>query len=717
MRVAQDDGIGIRAGPSGSVCRLGTVVLGGLAALLLGSAAVTAVQNNAPGAGLVSSAYGEHCALCHGTNLGGSQFAPALVSDEFLAKWGGKNAGELYDYIRANMPPGQPAKLPDSTYTAVVELILRRNGIPTGIAAGPLDRDQLALIVIPAGMENLNKQGIFSVSPRFPAPPWPEPRNALANYRPVTEGMLDDPAPADWLTWRRSHRGMGFSPLAQIETSNVNRLRVAWSLALPAGTNVNEPLVHDGVVFVFGFGDEVYALDGADGRVLWRYQRKLPQGVQPISKRTMALLGDRLFVAMSDLHLVALDAHTGKVAWDSLITDKPGYRIPGGPLVADGVVMQGLTTQLMSGSGLIAGFDAQTGRHLWTRNTIAQPGQPGGNSWNGLPADRRSGASVWLSGTYDRETGVALFGTGQTYDTGPLLTAKPGQSNDALYTDTTLAIEPRTGKLRWYFQHMKNDQWDLDWVFERVIGNLDVAGKKRRVIITAGKEGLFDVLDADTGRYLKTVDMGLQDFVTRIDPKTGEKIVDPQKFPDRSRPVFVCPNAGGGRNWMPTAFNPQTKSIFVVARDVCMDLVPAINGGGVMSSGVNFQYAIRPGSDGRYGLLQALDMQAGKTRWKVHQRAPFATGVLTTGAGLLFAGSVDRQFMAYDQASGAELWREGLGGVPSGSPISYSADGKQYVAVVTGHGFGMNLGLGGLTPEIMLPPVSTSEIVAFSLPK
>lgn len=696
---------------SGFTYRLGAFVIGSVA-LALGGGSLAAAQNNAFKKGFISAAYDQNCATCHGAELSGSQFAPALVGDVFLTRWGGRSAGDLYEYIRSTMPPSRAGALADSIYAGIVELILRQNDVPAGDVAIPMDRDQLASIVLPVGQEGLNLLGIMPISDRFPVPRWSESRDRLADYRPVTEDLLKDPAPEDWLTWRRSHRGLGFSPLAQIDKSNVKQLRVAWSQALPPGTNINEPLVHDGVIFVFGFGDEVFALDGADGRVLWRYRRKLPEGVQPISKRTMALFADKLFVAMSDLHLVAFDVRTGKLAWDSLITDQPGYRIPGGPLVADGVVMQGLTTQLFSGSGLIAGFDAQTGKHLWTFNTV----EPGGNSWNGLSADQRSGGSVWTSGTYDHETGVALFGTGQTYDTGPLLPAKPGRNNDALYTDTTLAIEPRTGKLRWFFQHMKNDQWDLDWAFERVIGSLQINGSKRRVVMTAGKEGLFDILDADNGRYLKTVDMGLQDFVTRIDSKTGEKVIDPKKVPSRNRAVFVCPHAAGGRNWLPTSFNPQTKSLFVVARDVCMDLIPVTKGRGILSSGVNLLYAVRPGSDGKYGLLQALDMQTGKARWKVRQRAPFTTGVLTTGTGLVFAGSVARQFMAYDQASGAELWREGLSGVPSGSPISYSANARQYVAVVTGHGFGMNLGLGRLTPEIDLPSVNSSAIYVFALP-
>src|SRR5262249_29395576 len=283
-----------------------------------------------------------------------------------------------------------------------------------------------------------------------------------------------------------------------------------------------------------------------DGALLWRYQRHLPQGTALTSKKTLALYGDKLYVATSDLHLVALDARTGRPVWDKIISDKPGFRNPGGPLAADGVVMQGLTTQAAGGS-LVAGFDAETGARLWTFDTIAQPGQPGGDTWNGLPAEARHGASVWTSGTYDPKTGLALFGTGQNYDTGPLRFRKEGQNNDGLYTDSTLALDPHTGKLAWWFQHQKNDQWDLDWVFERVIGDIDVKGQRRRVIVTSGKEGFFDVLDAQTGKYVTSVDMGIQNFITGVDPKTGEKSINPDLIPGGlDHPITVCPHGGGG---------------------------------------------------------------------------------------------------------------------------------------------------------------------------
>ena len=186
--------------------------------------------------------------------------------------------------------------------------------------------------------------------------------------------------------------------------------------------------------------------------------------------------------------------------------------------------MQGFANTA-AGGGLIVAVDAETGEKLWEFETVAKPGQPGGDTWNGQPGDTRKGGSVWTSGSYDPVNKLALWGVGNTYDTAPLRDLKPGENNDALFTETTLAFEPRSGKLAWYYQHNRNDQFDLDWVFDRVVGTLEVNGERRRVVITGGKSWIFDAVDARTGRYVKSVDMGIQDYIDRIDPVTGGSCV------------------------------------------------------------------------------------------------------------------------------------------------------------------------------------------------
>ena len=686
----------------------------GAAGLAQGDAPEPAPQAVRAQVALGMELYQANCASCHGDNLDGGQFAQSLADGAFKAKWAGRNAQALFEYIRNSMPPGNARSLSDEAYAALTQVILSRNGIIAQDALTPNSASMIRAQFPLADEGQPDVGGIGGLSDRFPNPPWPKAPDRFANYTPLTEAMLQDPAPENWLSWRRSHQGLGYSPLAQIDKDNVKDLTVAWAQALPPGANMNEPLVRDGVLYVFGYGDEVFAFDAADGHLLWRYTRDLPKDTPLTSKKTLALYGGKLFAATSDLHMVALDARTGKLVWDTEITDDPEFRNPGGPLAADGVIMQGLTTQKAGGS-IIVGLDAETGERLWTFNTIPEPGTPEGDTWNGLAQDKRHGGSVWTSGTYDAEIGLALWGVAQTYDTGPLRDRKPGENNDGLYTNSTLAFEPRTGKLAWYFQHVKNDQYDLDWVFDRVIGTLDVNGKPTRVVMTGGKEGLFDALELATGKYVKTVDMGLQDFIASIDPVTGEKHVKPEKIPGSDKgAVPVCPHAGGGRNWSPTSFVQESKLLYVNARDVCMDMVPSESG--FLTSGVNVEYLPPEGGDGNYGLLQAIDMQAGKVRWEVRQRAPYNMGVLTTAGGVLFTGSMDRKVKAYDQDTGDLLWQSGVAGVPNASPITYAVDGKQYVAIVTGAGNPLAFGLPQVTPELALPPVNSSSVVVFALP-
>jgi alcohol dehydrogenase (cytochrome c) len=364
------------------------------------------------------------------------------------------------------------------------------------------------------------------------------------------------------------------------------------------------------------------------------------------------------------------------------------------------------------------GLFAATGKEAWRFYTIARPGEPGGNSWNGLPLDKRSGGSVWTAGSYDAERNLAFFGPAPTYDTGPLRDAigKPSVTNDALYTNATLALNPDTGKLVWYFQHVPNDQWDFDWAFERQIVSLPVNGRERKVILTSGKEALYDALDLD-GKYLFSIDLGLQNIILGIDPKTGAKKIDPSLIPSREKAITVCPHAGAAKSWIPASINPNTKVLYVPLVESCMDLtpVPQDQRGG-LSTGVRFSIRPRQDSDGRYGRIAAIDLKTRKPVWTERQRAPQTTGVLDTAGGVLFAGALDRWFTAYDDATGKTLWRAKLNDVPSSAPITYAVNGKQYVAMIVGFGSPQTITFAMLTPEIDLPVVRSSTLWVFALP-
>ncbi len=557
------------------------------------------------------------------------------------------------------------------------------------------------------------------LTPGVELPRWPAPRDPLAAAVPVTDALLASPSPNDWLSWRRTQDGLGFSPLMSINKENVARLQLAWSLALPPGQNAATPLVHDGVIYVHSFGDHVQALDATTGDELWHYARTLPENFRPTVKRNLALYGDKIYFGTSDVHVVALDAKTGHVVWDQPITEPgSGFGLTGGPLVARGKVMQGVNGQAPGGA-YIVGLDSETGKEAWRFYTIARPGEPGGNTWNGLPLEKRSGGSVWTAGSYDAEHNVALFGPAPTYDTGPMRDAveRRGVSNEALYTNATIALNPDDGKLVWHFQHVPNDQWDFDWAFERQLVTLPVNGRDRRVLVTSGKEAVYDALDLNGGRYLFSIDLGLQNFITAIDPKTGAKRIDPSLIPSRERPITVCPHAGGAKSWIPASLNPQTKILFVPLVESCMALTPVPQDErGSLSTGV--RWTIRPtqDSDGRYGRIQAINLATKETVWTERQRAPQTSGVLATAGGLVFAGALDRWFTAYDDADGKTLWRARLSDVPSAAPISYAVNGKQYVAMVVGYGTAQAMTFPMLTPEIDLPVVRSSTIWVFALP-
>jgi len=260
---------------------------------------------------------------------------------------------------------------------------------------------------------------------------------------------------------------------------------------------------------------------------------------------------------------------------------------------------------------------------------------------------------------------------------------EPGVTNDALYTDCTIALNPDTGKLVWYYQHLANDQWDLDWVFERQIVNLTIDGKRRKVVMTAGKMAILEALDAATGEYLFSVDAGTQTIITRIDPKTGAKTIDPEKLPDPNRPTVFCPGVSGARAWPPTSFSPQTGLLYLPLTKWCNLFGP--EGNKLMTSGAGISSAEHADSaDGTMGRLQAIDVKGHKLAWVRNQSSPLSTSLLATAGGVVFSGDLDPSLKAFDDTTGKLLWQAKLDDLPSSSIVTYSIGKTQYVAVVVG---------------------------------
>jgi alcohol dehydrogenase (cytochrome c) len=688
----------------GALAALGAVAIGLQFPRLLNAQSNNYATYAAAQASVGSTAYSQSCASCHGPNTDDGEFAPPLKGAAFVQKYGGRPISELIGYMTTKMPPGNPGSLGATAYAQLAAFLLQRNGAPAGTAELPADEPQLARLIFPGGGAPRGRGPGAGpgggLTPGVKLPPPPAKTNPLDKITPVSDAMLQNPPAGDWLTWRRGFDYQGFSPLRQISRANVNNLHVAWTWTLPPGANEATPLVHDGVMLVHGFGDSIQALDAATGDLLWQYSRELPKGLKPSVKRNIAIYGSKVYLGTSDVHVVALDVKTGKVAWDQALTTDKGFQLTGGPLVAKGKVMIGTGGRVAGGNYIVA-LDAETGKEAWRFNTIAQPGEPGGNTWNDHPLADRDGASVWVAGSYDAQLNLTFWGVAQTYDTGVLAHPKPGVNNDGLYTDCTLALNPDTGKLVWYYQHLPNDQWDFDWVFERQIVRMPVNGTVRPVIMTAGKMAIYDVLDAETGKWIYSKDLGLQNIVTSIDPRTGKKNIDPNSLPGDGKDRVICPHAGGAKSWIPGSYNPDTSILYVPLVESCMDLNPVPDGGrGSLSTGVRWSLRPRPDSDGKYGRVQAINMLTREVVWTSRHRAPESSGALDTAGGVVFSGSIDRYFRAYDDHTGKVLWETRLNDVPSNAPISYSVNGTQYIAIGVGNGGAQAITFPALVPEI-----------------
>lgn len=514
----------------------------------------------------------------------------------------------------------------------------------------------------------------------------------LADLRPVTAEMLANPSAGDWLIWRKTYDSHGFSPLDQIDTENVDQLAEAWRIPLGQGSSMATPLVHDGVMFLADTNDTVLALDARSGEELWRYEHETGADATAglNGKFGIAIYGTNLIVPTLDLRLLALDFRTGEPVWEHAIevtADRPNrYSLRAAPLLADGVIVQGVTATMVPEGGFIVGIDAGSGEELWRFQTVAGPDDPGGHTWNDIAHTERQGGSVWVTGSYDPELDLVYFGPAPTYHTAPLLDPVDlqGVSNDALYTNSTIALRPRTGELAWHFQHVANDQWDLDWSFERQIIEVEVDGSPRKAVITAGKMALYDALDAATGDYLFSIDLGLQNLVASIDPQTGVKTMNPNARPNAENAVLICPQPIGGRNWIAAAVNPESNMLFLPLAETCMMGGPTGGDSQLLSTGAAISGIAPPDSDGNVGRLQAINLETRELAWSFREFMPPSSAVLATGGGLVFGAAVDQSFKAFDQADGEVLWSTKLDDIAASFPISYSVDGKQHIALVVG---------------------------------
>ena len=528
------------------------------------------------------------------------------------------------------------------------------------------------------------------IAPPMPETPPPVPP-ILQNYKPVTPDRLKQPEDGDWLMYRRTYDGWGYSPLAQITTENAGRLKPVWTLATSqVEGHQAPPIVNNGVMFVATPGNQVLAIDARKGDLLWRYKRPIPEDemfLHPTS-RGVGLLGDKVYFAAADAVLVALDVKTGKEVWTAKVEDyAPGYYMTLAPLVADGKVMVGVSGGELGIRGSVAAFDAETGKPLWKTYTVPAPGEPGSETWPAGDQWKTGGGSVWITGNYDPQTNLAFWGTGNG---GPWMgDQRPG---DNLFTSSTIALDASTGKIKGYHQYHPNDSWDWDEVNPPILVDYQHGGRTVKGLVYAARDGYLWMLERTAGKinFIDGKPFVNQNVFLRLDPETGRPDVDPARQPGTDKKADFCPSLWGGKDWPPVAYSPKTRLLYIPANE---NLCTTMTGQkvtytpGDRYTGATATFYLAPGTD-HIGELQAWNLDTGQKVWS----HPFADSplwgpVLATAGGVLFAGGTnDRYFRAYDAANGKILWELRTGSGVQGVPVSFAIDGKQYIAVQSGWG-------------------------------
>jgi alcohol dehydrogenase (cytochrome c) len=553
--------------------------------------------------------------------------------------------------------------------------------------AGDIMKHLMAVLVALAGWGQVNE---FAVRAQERTP----------RLTPVTDAMLRAPVPADWLMWRRTLDGWGYSPLDQINRTNVAQIRMVWTRGLGPGTQEGTPLVHDGVMFVPSAGDYIIATDARTGDLIWEYKRKLPEGVRPKTDRTLAIWGNTIINSSSDNFIYALDTQTGQLVWETPVIG-PTKHAPtsGGPIVANGKVITGRQCQPDAGrdSCVVTAHDAKTGKELWRFHTIPGPGEPNYESWGDVPMEQRWHVGTWMVPSYDPELNLIYVGTSVTIPA-PKFTLG-GNDKQHLYHNCTLALNADTGKIVWYYQHII-DHWDLDHPFERLLVDTVVApdprdvmwinpkvrpGERRKVVTgIPGKTGIVYTLDRQTGEFLWARPTVAQNVVSTIDPATGAVTVNREsQFTRINEEKVICPGSNGGKNWPAGAYSPLTNMMYMPMQNLCMTATTTVDTRDPSKVyGIDMKLQMVPGTD-KVGTVWAISAETGQTSWKYEQRAGMMS-LVATGGGLVFAGDVNGRFKALDDKTGKMLWEVNLGAPLSGYPIAFASGGKQYIAAITG---------------------------------
>lgn len=531
----------------------------------------------------------------------------------------------------------------------------------------------------------------------------PRPAAQTGAFVPVTQQMLLNPGPDDWLMVSRTYDQQRFSPLRQITRENVGRLRVEWVRGMAAGAQESVPLVYRGVMYLVNPGAGVLALDATNGDIKWEYRRKLPADVVPAASRskTLAIFEDLIYFTAPDGYLVALDARTGDVRWETFVIDPKTRGVhSSGPMVVDGKVLSGRTCNETRAGCFVSAHDANTGEELWKFYTSAAPGDPGGDSWGDTPVNQRVASTWGLPGSYDPARNLTFWGVAnpipftraERHGGNPDGTSRSAPSD--LYSNSTVAIDVATGKLAWYYQHLPGDDWDLDSAHERMLLRFPInpdpkavkwinpaipRGQERDVVVTVAEGGGIWVLDRADGKFLWATPFpyDVPDFnLSGIDVDTGRTHINWDKVLKKAgdRAVTCFYNI---RSYWPLAYHPGKTSLYIPYADSCLDMT---------AGGPRFGIP-RPGTDpAKFAGMAKVNLSTGRVDWRHEQWAPGNGAVVATAGDVVFWGDLNRRFKAFDADTGKVLWETVVGGIVSVSTITYAVNGKQYVAVMTGEG-------------------------------
>lgn len=520
-----------------------------------------------------------------------------------------------------------------------------------------------------------------------------------------------------------------YSTLSQVNASNVGRLKVAWALQLGSlRSQESTPILVGDLLYVTSSHGpkNVFAVDARTGEVRWRYSPEVPAGIEQyaccdVNNRGVAHANGKIFVGRLDGYLVALDAKTGKELWKSQVIDyTSGSVITSPPTVVKNLVITGFGGGEYGVRGYITAYDQDTGREVWKLYTVPGPGEPGNDTWKG-DSWKFGGGVAWHIGSYDPNLNLLYYGTSNPAPWGASVrgndSSNVGQYTN-LYTASTLAINPDTGKIVWHYQTTPHDAWDYDGVNELVLVDLDIGGQKTPVALKADRNGFFYVLDRRNGKLLSAEKFIDLNWATSIDMTTGRPVENADKRPRLGfRAKNICPNLIGGKNWMPMSYSFQTGLVYMPTMNLCMDLEGAQPQykRGAFFLGVEFELG-KSGPGGHLGEVMAWDPVKQQKVWGNKDELLYLGGMLSTAGGLVFHGDLRGWLKALDAKTGSTLWKFNTGSGVSAAPMTYELGGKQYVAVVSGRTFAIPAFFGPIGEKMVAASAEGGTLFVFELP-